>query len=81
MSTYSDNTNKVLESMGNIVSAINEGILVPLDENVKNINKDETSDDIVEAWSTLETKVLEQVEEAEIAWAFKPDTDDSAEQE
>lgn len=81
MSTYSDNTNKVLESMGNIVSAINDGVLVPLDENVKNINRDETSDDMVEAWSSLENKIYEQVEEAEIAWAFKADTDDSAEQD
>lgn len=69
---YNEKAESIFESASNITDRINESV-TPVVEGNKDINDEEITDSLVDAWKDLEESVNKVVEETELAWALKED--------
>lgn len=71
-----ENTQTILDAASNISEALKE-FYIPVAEGSKEINEEAITDVLREAWEEQEENVYKLIEETEMAWALRPDLDDS----
>lgn len=70
------NTQIILDKAESISEALTD-FYIPVSDGLKEINEEAITDALREAWEEQEESIFRLIEETDLAWALKPDLDDS----